>query len=83
MSPKVRKYLIIDLIVMAIVTGLCLWGSHLCGSFANEWIVLLLKIVINGIWIVFDLLFVFFFLLYWWSDVEWTKVKKWARKKFK
>lgn len=83
MSKKVRSYLIIDLIVMAIVTMAGLWLSGLCSMLTIKWIEIILKIVINGIWVVFDLIFAFFFLLYWWSDIKWTKTKKWARKKFK
>lgn len=83
MSKKVRNYLILDLIVMAVVTVVGLWLSGLCGGLSNRWIELILKVVINGIWIIFDLVFAFFFLLYWWSDVKWTKTKTWAKKRFK
>lgn len=83
MSKKVLNYLIIDLIVMSLVTSVGLWLSGLCGSLSNQWIELVLKVIINGIWIIFDLVFAFFFLLYWWSDIKWTKTKRWARKTFK
>lgn len=82
MSKKVKKYLVIDLIVMGIVTVLGLWISGLCGGMSNEWVGIALKILVNGIWIIFDLIFVFFFFLYWWSDVKWTQIKAWARKRF-
>lgn len=37
MSKKVRRYLIIDLIIMAVITAVGLWVSEICGSITNEW----------------------------------------------
>ena len=83
MSKKVVKYLIADLILMAIVTGIGLWLSHICPSFFGEYGGFMLRFVISCFWIVFDLVMVFFFLLYWWSDVKWTHIKIKGRKMFK
>jgi hypothetical protein len=81
MSKKVRFYLILDLIGIGIAL---LIRFLLCRSFAvitELWIQGALCIAVNVICVAVCLFIVFFFLLYWWSDITWTNIKNKVKKK--
>lgn len=79
MSAKVKHYLVIDSVGVAINTFVCLMLCHLCGMINQSIIEVILKIIVIGLGTIINLSILFFFLLYWWSDIKWTECKRKAR----
>lgn len=81
MSKKVRFYMVLDLIGIAITV---LVRTLLCSAFArisDQLIQSILVIAVNIVCVAICLFIVFFFLLYWWSDKKWTNIKRKFKKK--
>ena len=79
MSDKVKHYMLIDGIGIAINTFITIVLCNLCSSIGYEFIEITLKLIIGITSILIDLFVVSFFLLYWWSDIKWTQCKQKAR----
>ena len=77
MSKKVFRWLIADTVFAVAVTLLILFlGNAASDAIDNETAktgIFVAKIVLC---VIVDLVILFWFLLYWWSDRTWTKVKK-------
>lgn len=79
MSDKVKRYLILDGIGIAINTFFMIVLCHLCSYVPYDIVTTILNIIIVTVSVTIDLGIVFFFLLYWWSDIKWTKCKNKAK----
>ena len=76
MSKKVLKWLIADIIIAVAVTFLVIWlGNAASNIVDNETARTVIFYVKTALWIVIDLIVLFWFLLYWWSDRKWTNIK--------
>ena len=81
MSKKVRFYLILDFIGIAI--AFCI-RTLLCNAFADiseQFIQNGITIAVNIVFGIVCLFIIFFFLLYWWSDRKWTNIKRKFKKR--
>ena len=83
MSEKVRFYLILDLIGVAITFVIRYLLVKAVLFIPEPLIQTILIIALNILTALVCLFILFFFLLYWWSDKKWTSVKKKWRKFFK
>ena len=81
MSKKVKTALVWDLVVIAVITAIYLLLLHMAGYISHDTLNLALKIILSFVYIIADSIVLFFFLLYWWSDIKWTQVKQWAKRK--
>ena len=82
MSSSVVKAFIFVGILMAIsiLIGFALFG--VINMIAYPFIQILAKIAIVAFFGIIDIIILAYFFLYWWSDIQWTKCKKWAKRKF-
>lgn len=77
MSKKVFHWLIADTVFAAAVTLIIIWlGNAVSAEVDNETARTAIFAVKTTIWVIFDFIMLLFFLLYWWSDRVWTRVKK-------
>lgn len=82
MSEKVIKWLIADSIFAVALTVLIIFiGRAVACNIENEPLRSVIFYVRTAAWIIADLTILFWFLLYWWSDREWTKIKSRFRRK--
>ena len=75
MSKKVLFYLVLDLIGVAITA---LIGKYLCeisDAVTNPWVSNGIALAVNFLCACVAIFIIFFFLLYWWSDRNWSKIK--------
>ena len=82
MSDKVKHYLIIDTIVIAVNIFITSILIHLCSYITYEVLSIIVRTVLVILSVCVDLFITFFFLLYWWSDIKWTQCKQKAKKIF-
>ena len=80
MSDKVKHYLLVDGIGIAIHTLITLVLLHLCSYISYDILKIATKIIVITLSTCVYIFVTFFFLLYWWSDIKWTKCKQKARK---
>lgn len=76
MSKKVLFYLALDSIGIAITAAL---GKYLCkisDAVTTHWVSNGINLVINFLCVCVCVFIIFFFLLYWWSDRKWSRIKK-------
>ena len=82
MSKKVFHWLIVDIVFAAIVTLVIIWlGNVISTRIDDETIKDVIFVVKTAIWIIVDLIVLFYFLLYWWSDRKWTNIKNQFKKR--
>ena len=82
MSKKVFKWLIADAIFAAIVTLVIIWlGNVISARIDDETAKAAIFVVKTAAWVVVDLIVLFYFLLYWWSDRTWTNIKNQFKKR--
>ena len=80
MSEKVKHYLFIDGIGIAINTFITIILLNICSLISYDVIEIIVKTVIIILSVFVDLFILFFFLLYWWSDIKWTQCKQKAKR---
>ena len=76
MSEKVKHYLILDSIGLAINIFVTMLLCYFCSLIEYAIIALILKLIVVFISVCIDIFITFFFLLYWWSDIKWTQCKQ-------
>lgn len=81
MSKKVVKWMIADLVCISIITLLFLWFKKgIISSITNETAQNSVNIILWIIYAIVDIFILIWFLIYWWSDRKWTKLKCWGNK---
>lgn len=80
MSEKVKNYLLIDSVGIAINVFITMILCYFCSFINYNIIEIIIKSVIIGISVIINLFVIFFFLLYWWSDIKWTECKQKAKR---
>ena len=77
MSKKVFHWLIADAIFAVAVTFVIVWlGNVISARIDDGTAKAAIFVVKTAAWVVVDLIVLFYFLLYWWSDRTWTRVKR-------
>ena len=81
MSKKVLFYFILDLfgalLVYLLRMGLCSFIRYI----SDSWLRLVLFLTVDVVTIAIWSFILFFFLLYWWSDKQWEKIKRRFRRR--
>lgn len=80
MSDKVKHYLLLDGIGIAINTFIALVLFNFCSAISYDFIAITFKTLIIVLSSLLNIIIALFFLLYWWSDIKWTQCKQKARK---
>ena len=76
MSKKVLFYMLLDLAGIAL-TGLCgKWLCSLCTARGDSFFSSVVIFAINIFCVLICAFVLFVFLLYWWSDRTWSKIKR-------
>lgn len=77
MSKKVFCWLIVNTVFAVIVTESIIFiGNAFSARIDNETIKEVIFYAKTTLWVIIDLIFLFYFMVYWWSDRTWTKVKR-------
>ena len=80
MSDKVKRYLLLDGIGIAINTFIALILYNSCSAISYDFIAITFKTLIIILSSLLNIIIALFFLLYWWSDIKWSQCKQKARK---
>lgn len=80
MSKKVLCYMILDIIGIAIAWEVRWFLCELVCNVQEQWLQTGFVVLINIAFFSVCMFIVFFFLLYWWSDRKWTRIKKKIKK---
>jgi len=81
MSKKVLFYLVLDSLGIALTTFIGKWLCEMCDAVTNLWVSNGISLIINFLCACVTIFIIFFFLLYWWSDRKWSKIKRWFKNK--
>ena len=79
MTRKAFGWLIVDLILAGIITTVCvLLRDHILAGLGdvNAHILLLVKIIFTGLYIVADGTILVWYLFFWWSEQKWASIKR-------
>lgn len=76
MSKKVMFYMILDIIGIAIAWAVRYFLYELVRNVQEQWLRAGFVVLSNIAFFTVCLFIAFFFLLYWWSDRKWTRIKK-------
>ena len=81
MSKKVLFYLVLDSLGIALTIFIGKWLCEMCDAVTNLWVSNGISLIINFLCACVTIFIIFFFLLYWWSDRKWSKIKRWFKNK--
>lgn len=82
MSKKIIVFMICDILLAAAVTFFCiLIKNGFAVYITNDLVRKAVNVIFSAIYIIIDLCILFWFFLYWWSDVKWTNIKIKFRKR--
>lgn len=81
MSKKVLFYLMLDSVGIALTAFIGKWLCEMGDAVTNPWVSNGISLIINFLCACVTIFIIFFFLLYWWSDRKWSKIKRWFKNK--
>ena len=76
MSKKVLFYLVLDSFGIALTAFIGKWLCEMSDAVTKPWVSNGISLFINFLCACVTVFIIFFFLLYWWSDRKWSKIKK-------